>query len=137
MKLLGIPPSDNDFYVFTEDLFAPDCIFVFGSNTAGVHGAGAAKAARFQYGAQLGVGMGFTGRAYGIPTKDANIRTLPLETIRIYVEDFVKLSRRGGVNFLVAAVGCKLAGYTPAQIAPLFRGAKHCWFPMEWKPYLT
>lgn len=56
-------------------------IFVFGSNLAVmlVCGKGAALAARREHGAVYGVGVGRTGRAYAIPTKDARIQTLPLE----------------------------------------------------------
>lgn len=45
-------------------------IFVFGSNPKGVHGAGAAKVAREQFGAVYGVGEGITGNSYALPTKD-------------------------------------------------------------------
>lgn len=47
-------------------------IFVFGSNPKGVHGAGAAKVAREQFGAVYGVGEGLTGNSYALPTKDLN-----------------------------------------------------------------
>lgn len=51
-----------------------DAIFVFGSNLAGRHGKGAALIARQRFGAVYGVGEGFTGNAYAIPTKDQNLR---------------------------------------------------------------
>src|ERR1041385_1434860 len=38
-------------------------VFVFGSNRQGRHGAGAAKFARENYGAEQGIGEGFTGRS--------------------------------------------------------------------------
>ena len=44
-------------------------IFVFGSNLAGNHGAGAALEAHKNWGAKLGVGIGLTGDSYAIPTK--------------------------------------------------------------------
>ncbi len=44
-------------------------IFVFGSNLLGIHGAGAAKTARLNYGAKNGGGFERTGDAYAIPTK--------------------------------------------------------------------
>ena len=43
---------------------APNQIFVFGSNLAGIHGAGAARQARKQFGAAIGIGEGLTGRSY-------------------------------------------------------------------------
>lgn len=95
-------------------------VFVFGSNLAGIHGAGAAKQA-LKWGATPGVGLGHAGKTWAIPTKDHGIRTLPLEAIQAYVTFFL---REAGINthrrYLVTAIGCGLAGYTPRQIAPLF-----------------
>jgi hypothetical protein len=45
-------------------------IFVFGSNLAGRHGAGAALAALKDHGAIYGRGEGLQGQSYAIPTKD-------------------------------------------------------------------
>ena len=55
-------------------------IFVFGSNLAGRHGAGAALYARQYRGAIYGKGVGLQGNSYAIPTKDFNIKTLSLHT---------------------------------------------------------
>lgn len=65
-------------------------IFVFGSNLAGRHGAGAALHARLHYGAEYGVGRGRTGRSYAIPTKDEHMRTRSLDRIKRDVEVFVQ-----------------------------------------------
>ncbi len=107
-------------------------IFVFGSNLAGRHGAGAARAARICYGARHGVGVGRMGRAYAIPTKDRELRPLPLREIGHYVRDFIAYARANrGERFRVTRIGCGLAGYTEAQIRPLFTGAPdNCDF--EW-----
>lgn len=64
-------------------------IFVFGSNLAGRHGKGAALYAREHYGAVYGVGVGPTGSAYAIPTKDGKLRTLPLDQIKKHVDAFL------------------------------------------------
>ncbi len=40
---------------------APDEIFVFGSNLAGMHGGGAARTAMERFGAKWGVGTGIQG----------------------------------------------------------------------------
>lgn len=114
-------------------------IFVFGSNLAGRHGAGAARTARLIYGAVYGVGQGRTGNAYAIPTKDHKIVTLPLEYINVYVQRFLKYARENPeLQFKVTRVGCGLAGYTPQDIAPMFRGApNNCVFLGEdWLPYV-
>lgn len=99
-------------------------IFVFGSNLAGIHGAGSAKFAVSNYGASYGVGVGRTGMAYAIPTKDENLRTLPLVRIRGHVESFVRYAiAHPDVEFDVVAIGCGLAGYEPRDIAPMFHDA--------------
>lgn len=99
-------------------------IFVFGSNLAGRHGAGSAKEARDKYGAEYGVGVGRTGDAYAIPTKDRDLKTLPIAHIKVHVSAFlVYAGRNRHLNFTVVAIGCGLAGYSPADIAPLFERA--------------
>ncbi|RSV13451.1 hypothetical protein CA236_17740 [Sphingomonas sp. ABOLG] len=99
-------------------------IFVFGSNLAGRHGKGAALWARQHRGAIYGQGVGLQGASYAIPTKDGSLRTLPLTTIRPYVDQFIAFaSSRPDLTFQLTPIGCGLAGYRHAQIAPLFRGA--------------
>jgi YspA, cpYpsA-related SLOG family len=112
-------------------------IFVFGSNLAGRHGAGAALYARQHHGAQLGVGMGLTGDAYAIPTKDENLQTLPLKIIRGYVRDFLTFATKNpDLTFKVTAIGCGLAGYKPVQIAPMFNLApENVILPPEFSTY--
>lgn len=101
----------------------PNEIFVFGSNLAGRHGAGAARDA-MRFGARYGIGFGLSGQTYAIPTKDENIRTLPLATIKGLVDLFLfHASMAPEKTFLVTAVGCGLAGYSPKEIAPFFKEA--------------
>lgn len=118
-------------------------IFVFGSNLRGIHGAGAAKHARFQYNAQLGVASGRTGNAYAIPTKrNPTMKqedTLPIEDIAQSVSSFLNYARANPSDtFIITNIGCGLAGYKPHQIAPLFNGASsNCIFSQEFKEYIT
>ena len=114
-------------------------IFVFGSNEAGRHGKGAALTARNQYGAQYGVGVGRTGNAYAIPTKDKLLRTLPLTDISKYVAEFLTYARQHPeLDFLVIRIGCGLAGYNDYQIAPMFQTApQNCRLPDEWRNQRT
>lgn len=99
-------------------------VFVFGSNLAGRHGKGAALHARQHCGAIYGQGIGLQGRSYAIPTKDEYLKTLPLRVIRQYVEQFQAFAaQHPELTFEVTAIGCGLAGYTPEEIAPLFRDA--------------
>lgn len=95
-------------------------VFVFGSNEAGRHGKGAAKLA-CAFGAKRGVGVGFAGSTFAIPTKDARVRTLSLSRISKYVDEFVACAEaHPNLTFLVTEIGCGLAGYTPSEVAPHF-----------------
>lgn len=98
-------------------------VFVFGSNLAGRHGAGAALAARRLYGAKYGQGTGFQGNSYAVPTKDWDLKPLPLDRIALEVSDFLKFAKiRQELEFHVSRLGCGLAGYSDEEIAPMFTG---------------
>lgn len=109
-------------------------IFVFGSNLAGRHGKGAALEALHKHGAVYGIGVGRMGHSYAIPTKDENLKTLPITVIARHVADFISYARKlPGVEFYVTAIGTGLAGYNHAEIAPLFRDApENCILPDAW-----
>jgi hypothetical protein len=113
-------------------------IFVFGSNEAGRHGAGAAAYAEQHHGARYAQGFGPAGSSFAIPTKDWNVETLPLPTIKHYVERFIVYAQNHlEQQFKVTAIGCGLAGYTHAVIAPLFAGVPDgCFFDERWRPFL-
>jgi hypothetical protein len=97
-------------------------VFVFGSNEAGIHGAGAAYQAYREFGAELGVGFGHRGKSFAIPTKDWEVKTLNLSLITFYVSRFISYTQcKPQYTFLVTEIGCGLAGYTPEDIAPLFK----------------
>ncbi len=110
-------------------------IFVFGSNLAGRHGKGAALYARQHHGAIYGVGVGPQGSSYAIPTKGHKLEVLPIEAIKAHVDDFLEYARQNPqLQFQVTAIGCGLAGYKPAQIAPLFLLApSNCHLPDEFR----
>lgn len=112
--------------------------FVFGSNLAGRHGAGAAKFAKIHHGAEYGVGVGPTGQSYALPTKDHQIRTMSTSAIRSYVNEFIKYARQHPEQtFQVTRIGCGLAGHLDEDIAPMFRGApENCQFDSAWKVWL-
>lgn len=98
-------------------------VFVFGSNLAGIHGAGAALYAA-KFGARQGEGFGRVGWTFAIPTKDRHIKTMKLGDFQPFIASFIYYARlRPDLTFLVTLIGCGLAGYTPEQIAPLFKGA--------------
>lgn len=98
----------------------PGEIFVFGSNLGGLHGGGAARLAWQRFGAVWGQGVGLQGQSYAIPTMQGGV-----ETIAPYVDDFIRFARQHPeMTFLVTEIGCGIAGFTPAQIAPLFARAR-------------
>lgn len=109
-------------------------VFVFGSNLAGRHGRGAAKHALERHGAIFGQGLGRQGMSYAIPTKGATLITLGLYIIRKHVRDFVAYAEaHSDTPFYVTRVGCGLAGYTDAQMAPTFFGCPpNVTLPEEW-----
>ena len=97
----------------------PNQIFVFGSNLQGAHGGGAARAAYKYFGAIWGQGVGLQGQSYAIPTMQG-----PVSSIRPYVDEFLDFARRHpAYEFLVTRIGCGIAGFIDAEIAPLFKDA--------------
>lgn len=94
-------------------------VFVFGSNLQGYHGGGAARAALNHFGAVWGVGVGMQGQSYAIPTMQG-----PVETIKPYVDQFIEYATaHPELHFLVTPIGCGIAGFSPNEIAPLFKRA--------------
>lgn len=113
-------------------------IFVFGSNLAGIHGAGAAKTAYKKHGARWGMGVGHYGCSYAIPTKDKSIKSMSLEDIETFVAAFILYAAAHPEwDFKVTRIGCGLAGFTDAEMAVLFVTATgNVLFDEAWKPYL-
>lgn len=109
-------------------------IFVFGSNIQGAHGGGAAWFAHKAFGAKWGVGEGLTGRTYALPTMEGEA------SLKIAVDHFIDCARQHPeLTFLVTAVGCGIAGYTPKEVAPLFKEAtslENVYLPMLFWEYL-
>lgn len=94
-------------------------IFVFGSNLAGMHGGGAARVAYNKFGAIWGQGVGLQGQSYGIPTMHGGVNR-----IQPYVDEFIIFAEEHPeMHFLVTRIGCGIAGFTDAEIAPLFKRA--------------
>lgn len=112
-------------------------IFVFGSNLAGLHGVGSAKAAMDRYGAELYIGVGYRGNSYAIPTKDRDLKVLPLHRIKLFVQEFLNFAKKHPeMTFNIVAIGCGLAGYKPNEIAPMFKNApSNCNLPAEFKDH--
>lgn len=119
-------------------------VFVFGSNLSGVHGAGAAKLARDNYGAEIGIAEGLIDLSYAIPTIDwyepgAPKQTpLTLSEINEHVQRFKCVATthsrdKAPLKFFVTRVGCGLAGYKDSEIAPMFKNSPtNCSFAEQW-----
>jgi hypothetical protein len=112
-------------------------VFVFGSNERGMHGKGTALKAYKEYGAIYGQGYGPQGDAFGIPTKDKDLKPLDISQIAKYVKMFLRYAELNPhIQFTVTRVGCGLAGYTDDDIGPLFKGAPtNCLLPAGWRNY--
>jgi hypothetical protein len=97
-------------------------IFVFGSNLLGEHLGGAAKFALDKFGAVLGQPIGLQGKSYAFPTLDTQMKKLDLGALKIYVRELqVCAINNPQLHFLITEVGCGIAGFTHAEIAPLFK----------------
>lgn len=120
-------PSEVNLSEDVQAKYTPECInnlapnevFVFGSNLRGWHQGGAAKHAQRYFGAIWGQGVGLQGRSYAIPTMQGGV-----ETIKPYVDDFIAFAKANkNLTFLVTRIGCGIAGFKDAEIAPLFKEA--------------
>lgn len=104
----------------------PNQIFVFGSNTQGRHGAGAAQFAFKNFGAVYGQAQGRQGQSYAIVTKDLTKRLHPSITAENIIRQIQKLYeyalKNPELEFLVAysAAGPNLNFYTSHEMAEMF-----------------
>ncbi len=107
----------------TVDSLDPGQVFVFGSNIHGNHNGSAAAQALLRFGAVMGQAEGPQGQSYAIPTTDG-MSPLPIGTVADTVRRFLIYAREHpDSHFLVTAIGCGNAGFTPRQMAPLFESA--------------
>ncbi len=88
-------------------------IFVFGSNTRGHHAGGAARQALDLFGAIWGIGYGFQGQCYAVPTLDDSLEKCSLEHIKKNLEQLVWIAERmPTVVFYLTPIGTGIAGYS-------------------------
>ncbi len=115
------------------DDLAENEVFVFGSNTGGINGRGAALQAREQWGARNGVGEGFTGNGgccYALPTLKWEYSEYPAQRLSKrshgeLIQSITRFYRAALINpkktFLLTKVGCGLAGYDEGYMKQFFR----------------
>lgn len=115
-----------------------DTVFVFGSNMAGTHAGGAAKIAHLHFGAMIGVGRGWSGQSYAIPTMNEHLQQMPLSQIANYIEDFkIYTKNHPKTKYFITAIGCGVAGYKVEEIAPMFKGiSRNVIFPISFRPFV-
>lgn len=103
-----------------------DSIFVFGSNTQGRHGRGAALSAVSHFGAIYGQPIGPQGGSYAIVTKDLtkqNHPSIPMEYIMFQIKLLYEYAKaKGHIAFYVvySGEGANLNGWSPQQMAAMF-----------------
>lgn len=134
-------PREFERVVRLMEQYGDRAVFVFGSNEAGFHGAGAARDALLKYGAKLGQAFGLQGQSYAIPTKNARLDSLSLHELRAYILDFLDDVKAEQPNvwkheFVVTRIGCGLAKFADEDVAPLFRNAPDtCHLPIGWRAF--
>lgn len=105
---------------------APNQVFVFGSNTQGKHGKGAALTAKNKFGAIYGEAEGPQGQSYAIITKDLTKNTHPSRTpeqIKEQIHNLYEYARENpDKEFLVAysGNGTNLNAYSNQEMADMF-----------------
>ena len=135
--------SMNENYFTDNERIAPEFIqylnpneiFVFGSNLHGTHNGGAAEHAVANFGAIKGQAEGAQGQSYAIPTVGYTFQEVK-KAIERFTEYVVLHPRQ---KFILTAIGCGNAGYTPRQIAPLFKQAYefgNVYVPSIFYPYV-
>ena len=99
-------------------------VFVFGSNTQGAHGGGAARTA-MNWGAIYGQAYGLQGKTFAIPTVDYTKNgKMAVSEIKKYVDKFLDFTlNHKDKKFLVTEIGCGIAGFKIEEMAELFREA--------------
>ena len=104
-------------------------IFVFGSNLAGRHGAGAAKVAYKKHGARWGLAYGQYGNSFAIPTRGHD-SPLDMKTTQDFISGFIAYAAMNPQwDFKVATSG----DFLPHQF---INATGNVLLPEQWKQYL-
>ena len=106
----------------------PNEIFVFGSNTEGRHGRGAALTAKTKFGAKQGQSEGLQGQSYAIVTKDlakgerSDLNGYNgLDFIDKQIGELIAFAYKNpNFKFYVAKIGTVLAGWTIKEIGEIW-----------------
>ncbi len=111
-------------YKYPIEFVKPNQVFVFGSNTEGRHGKGAALWALKFAGAKYGLAAGLIGQSYAIITKDLRSKEKrPKEAIiKAITQLYVEYAQESpNFEFLITYRDApNLNGYTPKEMAEMF-----------------
>jgi hypothetical protein len=113
----------------------PNEVFVFGSNTEGRHGLGAALTAKKEFGAKYGQAKGPQGQSYAVRTKmyqdgklveynnltEENKKQMDLMTIEDLRDLRFEALKNPDKKYYVTLLGTKLAGRTVQQMKDFFQ----------------
>lgn len=98
----------------------PNEIFVFGSNTKGLHLGGAARVAYDKFGAEWGLSEGLSGRTYAIPTMSPEGNKVSKKTLQLSFYNFLRIVQsRKNKKFLLTKIGCGIAGWEVRDVSEL------------------
>lgn len=96
-------------------------MFVFGSNSKGIHHGGGARYAYKHFGAIMGQSSGPQGQSYAIPTVGVGYDHMVYE-----IEKFITFAtQHPEIHFYVTAIGCGHGGYNVYRVAHHFAPAYH------------
>lgn len=118
-------------------------VFVFGSNLEGRHGLGSAKVAKDSFGAVYGIGEGYQGNSYAIPTKDLRVKGYrsikEYDIIKSIKKFYIFAGNNTNLNFYVAyrnTDGKSYNGYSGLEMIDMFNKAgvapNNVLFSEEW-----
>lgn len=98
----------------------PNEIFVFGSNTRGLHLGGAALVAYKKFGAEFGVSEGLSGNTYAIPTMSPEGKRVTKKLLKLSFYKFLKaVQKNKDKEFLLTKIGCGIAGWEVRDVAEI------------------
>lgn len=123
----------NPFKTYSGELYQlnDNEIFVFGSNTQGRHGKGAALIAKDYFGAEYGNPRGLQGQSYAICTKDLTKRFHPSvkaediksEIFNLY--NFAQVNQHLTFYIVYKGNGTNLNAYSSQDMADMFSSWSH------------
>lgn len=110
-------------YISGPEELPENSIFVFGSNTQGIHGTGSAKTAIDNFGAIYGRSDGLQGSSYAICTTELRNKTslYPLSFIAANIVIFLEFAKEHpDLLFWMTKIGTLRAGHSIEDIADIF-----------------